>query len=104
MEYLILAFAAWRITSLFYIEDGPGAIFAQFRAWVGVYLDEKSQRQGKNELAKMVNCPACLSVWVAGAVALAYWILPALTLWLCLPLALSTGVIVIERIMTYGSS
>jgi hypothetical protein len=103
-NFLILALATWRIVSLLYIEDGPYLILARFRTYIGIYYDEHTQRQADNELGKAVNCPACLSVWIGGAVALGYWILPAVMPWLCLPLALSTAAIMIEWMVPNGKS
>jgi hypothetical protein len=103
MDYLILALATWRITSLFYAEDGPYLVLARLRRTLGISYDEHSQRQAKNELAKLFNCPACLSVWVGSLVALAYW-LTGITVWLCLPLALSTCAILIEGVVSDGES
>ena len=93
MDFLILALATWRITSLLYVEDGPYLILARLRRYIGVYYDTESKRQGANELAKAFNCPACLSVWIGGFVALSIIILPV---WIYLPLALSTSAIIIE--------
>lgn len=95
MDYLILALATWRLTSLLWTEDGPYEVFARLRQRIGVYYDDESKRQGKNEIAKAFNCPDCLSVWVGSAVVLVYW-LTDITVWLCLPLALSAGTIIIE--------
>jgi hypothetical protein len=103
MNYLILTLATWRITSLLYVEDGPYTLLARLRARLGVYYDERSQRQGRNEIAKAFNCPACLSAWVGAFVALAYWLTTA-TLWACLPLALSAGAIIIEGMVSNGES
>lgn len=96
ISFLILALANWRITALLYFEDGPYLIFARLRRRAGVYYDTDNQRQGDNEIAKAFNCPACLSVWVGGAVALAYRMKKSITAWLVLPLALSTVAIIIE--------
>lgn len=99
MDYSILALATWRITALLHFEDGPYLILARLRRRVGVYYDENNQRQGDDELAKAFNCPSCLSVWVAGFVAVAYW-LTSVTVWLCLPLALSAAAIIIESYLS----
>ena len=101
IDYLILVLATWRITSLFYTEDGPYFILARLRRHLGVTYDENGKRQADNELGKMLNCPACLSVWIGGAVALSYIVIPA---WAYLPLALSAGSIIIERYVSNGES
>jgi hypothetical protein len=63
---LILALATWRFSSLLSNprERGPFDLFGKLRELVGVYYDEYSQCQGKNELAKALCCVWCTSVWV----------------------------------------
>lgn len=100
MDYSILALATWRITALLHFEDGPYLILARLRRRVGVYYDEKNERQGDDELAKAFNCPACLSVWVGGAVTLVYRLKKSIATWLALPLALSTIAIIIEAYLS----
>lgn len=97
MDYLILALATWRISSLLVNEDGPWAMFARLRAVVGVYYDESLQRQADAVLAGVFNCVWCMSVWAGLAWAVAYYAWPALTVWMALPLALSAAAIVVER-------
>lgn len=65
MRELILIVAAWRLTSLLVNEDGPFDMLARFRKFIGVYYDENSQRQGKNVIAKAINCAWCCSIWIA---------------------------------------
>ena len=101
MDFAILALATWRITSLLYTEDGPYMMLVRLRAKLGVYYDDHSQRQGRNEVAKAFICPACLSVWVGGAVALSCVVLPA---WFYLPLALSAVTTIVEGVMPNGKS
>lgn len=101
IDITLLAFATWRITSLLYAEDGPYAVFAYLRQRLGIYYDEYGKRQADNELGKMFNCPACLSVWVGLFLALSYLIISP---WLWLPLALSTVSILIEGVVSRGES
>lgn len=102
-DFVILTLATWRITSLLYAEDGPYMLFERLRTRLGIYYDEHSQRQASSEIGKAFNCPACLSVWVGGLAALVYWITNA-TAWLALPLALSAGAILVEKVVSYGES
>lgn len=62
---ILLVLAVWRVTSLFYREDGPFDIFVKFRKFIGVYYDEYSQPQGKNIVAQAFTCFWCLSMWIA---------------------------------------
>ena len=97
MNYLILALATWRISSLLANEAGPYDIFERLRKCAGVYYDDYSNPQGKNELAKMLVCGWCSSVWIGAALVMAYWLLSDVVVWLVLPLALSTAAIVIDE-------
>jgi len=68
MYEIIVAFATWRITSLFVNGDGPYDIFARLRKSIGVYYDELNVPQGKNVIAKGITCVWCASVWFSFAV------------------------------------
>ena len=99
---LILIGATYRLTSLFLAqsdaEPGPYGILNEFRHFVGVRYNEHSNAYGLNEFAQMLTCVYCLSFWVGVAVAVAYVAIPDYTTIICLPLALSTGVIVIKNV------
>ena len=89
MNYLILALATWRISSLLANEDGPYNIFEQLRNYVGVHYDEYSNPQGINELGRMLLCLWCNSIWIGLVLAAGYWLLGDFIVWLSLPFALS---------------
>lgn len=101
LEVAILALATWRLASLVANEDGPFEIFAMFRKLVGVKYNTAQftvpTPYGSNEVAKMMICVWCNSIWIGAAVALAYWYNPHFTTWACLPLALSALAIVIDK-------
>lgn len=98
MAYLVLAFATWRISSLLVNEDGPVQMFTRLRALAGVrYNGETFQREASNIVAGAFTCIWCMSVWVGAALTVAYWQFPATIVWLCLPLALSAGAILIDK-------
>jgi len=96
---LILALATWRLSSLLVYEDGPYAIFARFRHFAGIEYDEYSNVVTKNVFAEMINCIHCSSCWIGATLAILYYLIPPPTVWVALPLALSTAAIVIERIV-----
>jgi hypothetical protein len=52
MFHLIAILAVWRITSMFFQEDGPFSIFAIIR-------------REANKITRVFKCFWCLSVWVA---------------------------------------
>lgn len=75
----------WRVTHLFVAEDGPAGILARFR-----------RRLGHGFWGSLLDCFYCLSLWIAGPVALLIgeeW-KARLLLWL----ALSAGAILVQRV------
>jgi hypothetical protein len=98
LEFIILALATWRLTSLLVWEDGPFEVFAKLRYRLGVRYDDLSQAYGTNWLAKGVVCPACASVWFGTFWAIAYLLWPQ-TWWAALPFALSAGAILVESLV-----
>jgi hypothetical protein len=77
--------AVWRVTHLFYGEDGPWNLMVRLRA-----------RAGQGFWGELLDCFYCLSLWVALplAVALGEGLWDRVLLW---P-ALSAGAIVLERL------
>jgi hypothetical protein len=97
IDLIVMGFATWRISSLCVHEAGPWDILARFRYFIGVRYDEWSNPVGTNVFAQALMCVYCTSVWVAGFVALVYYLLPWLRL-LILALAVSALAIIIEEI------
>ena len=96
MDYLILALATWRLSSLLVNEDGPWDLLAKLRKLIGIYYDERSEPQGKNVVAQAMICVWCISVWVGLFMTVMYSLAP-FTVVLMLPFALSTVAIIIEE-------
>lgn len=96
MDYLILALATWRLSSLIVNEAGPWDLLAKARALIGIYYDDHSMLQGKNMIARAMICVWCSSVWVGIFVTVLYLIVPITTI-LLLPFALSAVAIIIEE-------
>lgn len=67
---IVAALVTTRVTLLIAIEDAPFGIMAAIRARLGQSVDSYGQIQNNNELAKLISCPWCLSVWVGVVVAL----------------------------------
>ncbi len=76
--------AVWRISHLFWGEDGPWQLLARFRRWLG-----------RGFAGRLLDCFYCLSVWVAAPVA--WWIGSTWPERALLWPALSAGAILIER-------
>jgi len=100
VTFLILIGATYRLTSLFLAQEetehGPYEILDRFRYLVGVRFNKRSEPYGTNELAQMLCCVYCLSFWVGLLIGISYFIVPVYTTYICLPLALSSGAIVIK--------
>jgi hypothetical protein len=75
----------WRVTHLFYGEDGPWGVMAKLR-----------QRAGDGFWASLLDCFYCLSLWMAAP--LAYLLGETRKERLLLWPALSAGAILLERI------
>lgn len=97
LHLAILTLATWRISNLFVNEDGPYMLFAELRRLAGVTYGPTSEPIAGNELAKLLTCVFCFSVWLGLAVVVAHYFYPIHTYWACLPFALSAGAIVIDR-------
>lgn len=95
MEILIFALATWRMTSLLVSEEGPENILDQFRYKIGIRYDEVGETYGENWFAEAFCCFWCASVWIAFFLLPFYLISP----YILLPLAMSGGAILIERVI-----
>lgn len=117
---LILILAAWRLASLLADEHGPYLVLERIRFLLGVYyiardgsvvktyqqfsrLSEPDRagcvRIAESEIAKMVTCVWCSSIWIAAAlILLILWLGQPMVLGL-LPFSVSTGVIIVHRII-----
>jgi hypothetical protein len=96
--FFYVSLAAWRLASLVANEDGPWFMFKRFReraeGWCKRY--RFCRELGLYEL---VNCEWCNSIWIGALLTLLYlWIGDAI-LYLALPLALSTIVILIKYLI-----
>jgi len=91
MHILILILATWRLAHLLAEEAGPYDLLGRLRHLAGVRYDDVGNVYGSNELARGLICVWCNSVWIGLAVALAYYLIPDVTFWVMLPLALSGG-------------
>jgi hypothetical protein len=100
--HLVLLIAAvWRLAHLTANEDGPFHFFKTLRSKVA-RLEVKSRRKNglisRFHLYELLNCEYCNSVWFGGFFTALYLISPNAALTLALPLALSTGAILIKKV------
>lgn len=83
---LVLAIlATWRVAHLVAREDGPFEIIVRLRA-----------RVGNGVLGALMDCPYCLSMWVA--IPFAFLLGQGLAAWLTAWLAISGGASLCERL------
>lgn len=83
---LIAVLATWRLARFIAREDGPFEVVVRLR-----------RRAGSGFLGQLMDCPYCLSVWLAipFAFALADSLVPWLTAWL----AISGGASFLENLL-----
>ena len=63
--HVIMAFALWRLCRLLVKERGIFGVLERFRnLWGSVEYDEYSNPSYPNEIAHILSCIWCLSVWV----------------------------------------
>ncbi len=90
----VAVLATWRISSLLVLEDGPLDVFARVRRAIGA----DGPGRIMPILGGLLSCLACTSVWVGLAVTATWWP-DTWQGWVLIPLALSTGAIVVERVV-----
>ncbi len=96
--FFYVSLAAWRLASLVANEDGPWMMFRRLRERAEYWC--KTYRFCREfGIYELFSCEWCNSVWIgAGLTVLYLWIGEAI-LYLALPFALSTVVIVIKYIV-----
>ena len=96
LHLIVLALATWRLSSLISAEEGPYNIFGRLRSKVGVYyIGERVDASG--ELAKLISCTWCLSVWIGAIAGVTYYFLREPIVWIVLPLSLSAAAIIVGK-------
>ena len=87
----------WWVAKLISQEYGPLGIFTRLRYALGVRYDEYSQVTYKNELAHLVGCIRCLSVWVGWVVSFFVNDSSSIIIVLSYGLVFSAGAVVLEE-------
>ena len=101
VEFLVLALATWRVSSMLVEEDGPFECLEKLRHWLGVRYDEQSYAYGENELAKMLTCIWCVAPFVGLFWAIFWLALPKAAFVAALPFALTVGLVIHGRGIRY---
>lgn len=96
--FFYLALAAWRLASLVANEDGPWQMFRRLRA--------RAEQWCKNYkfcrefgLYDLFACEWCNSIWIGAGLTLLYLWIGESILYLAIPLALSTIVIILKYVV-----
>lgn len=97
MDIIILSLAVWQISNLLIDEAGPYSILERFRARIGIGYNAQGFPYAENELAELFSCHFCLSIWIGILIAILYFFYPSLAYWLCLPFALSTLSLMVDK-------
>jgi len=96
--FFYLSLAAWRLASLIANEDGPWMIFKRLRGRAEQWC-QKYRFCRELGLYELVTCEWCNSVWIGAGLTLLYLWAGDTILYLALPLALSTVVIIIKYVV-----
>jgi len=100
VEFIILALATWRVSSLLASERGPWGVLERLRAWAGVrYRD--GQVGADPEFGKWLICAWCSSITLGVAAAILYWLLDDIAIWLALPFALSAIACILSEVLPW---
>lgn len=102
-EFLLLALATWRISSLLVHEAGPGHIFVRIRSMAGVkYSPDTFQQFAPTMLAEVFLCVWCMSIYIGTGWALFYYLFPKIAVAVALPLFFSAvSILLDERVQTW---
>ena len=96
--FFYLGLAAWRLASLLANEDGPRMVFKRLRQRAEQWCN-KYKFCRELGLYDLVACEWCNSVWIGAGLTLLYLWMGETILYLALPLALSTVVIIIKYVV-----
>jgi hypothetical protein len=89
-RFLMTVLATWRVAHLVAREDGPLDLVVRARA-----------RAGDGVVGRLMDCPYCLSLWLA--VPWAFWIANHPVEWIAAWLAISGGASLLERLSDRGA-
>lgn len=104
IDVILLGLACWRLSSLFYQEEGPFGMFTKIREKIGIQHDVNGVPciYPDKFWCKLFSCMWCLSVWFAGMLTVGYIFLPTITIYFALWLSLSTITIMVNEWLVAG--
>jgi len=66
MRNVIFFLAVWRLSKIMTEEEGPGMVFTHLREFAGAEYDGVPEQWDLlSGYAKLLQCPYCISVWIA---------------------------------------
>lgn len=95
LHIVILGLAIWRMSSLVAREEGPGDFFLHMRRLNGVYYGQDGEVIARGQLAKLITCVWCQSVWWSAIASALYVYGMGLSVWWWMPLTLALSAIAI---------
>lgn len=98
LTLFVVISAVWRLSNLLANEEGPFLVFKRIRD-LADHLTERNRFWRAFRLADGMNCEWCNSIWIATPVTVAWYLLGDVTIWLLLPFAISTWVIVLKYVV-----
>lgn len=101
LEFVILALATWRLSSMIVREDGPAYVFRGLRELSGITHDESGVvvMIPDGFLPQLLSCVYCSSIWV-GFIWTVFWVLaPVIAVRFAALFALSALAVVFDRHM-----
>jgi hypothetical protein len=98
--FFYLSLAAWRLASLVANEDGPWMIFKRLRRRAEQWC-QKYRFCNELGLYELFSCEWCNSIWIGAGLTLLYLWIGESILYIALPLALSTVVILIKYLVEF---
>lgn len=97
LDFVLFGLATWRVSHILLRENGPFRVFRNLREALGVrYYDEDGHEIAEFKY-EITTCIWCLSVWVAGALAVLWSFLPLATFWICAVFAASALAVVVDH-------
>jgi len=73
IKFLAASFACYRLAQLIAVDDGPWCVFSRLRSWAGRCAAAEQGRGVQNgaccQFANLLDCPFCLGIWFAFALA-----------------------------------
>jgi len=98
LDFVVLALATWRLSSLLATEEGPWSIFERLRGRLGVVRGDEGILRASSMLGKGLICVWCNSVWIGGALTIFYILCGEWAIYAAMPLALSTAAVIVEGV------